>query len=449
MFGPDERSRMAGSFYRKFPADSNLDEFKYVYRRIRYSNFNLSMQKSLSLSTLCFFLLTLVAPAQDSVRTVELVRKSGSSVEKYHALESNQNVFHGKIEFSLGAVKMISGQYLLNKMDGEWKYFFPNGKLRYWLLFSKGEFIAVKEAYYEDGSPNYAVEHSGQQEIRKILSKNGAVLKAKYYENDILVKTIIYNTISKNRAAEIIPISKKDSLNRVKRNYFNGSIRSCRIEKNKKPWTIEECFDTRGKALNQGTLREGSGLLKTYRDSAVEIVESEINYINGLKEGSAIYFFPNGNVNKRGSFKQDKEVGIWSFFTKKGKLDFTHDYSKNVGFYEPQEKTQEDNIYSISEKLAEYPGGIASMQNFINQRKVYPAEERQNGIQGTVIITFQIGIDGHMYNIKVARGPRGGPGLEKEAISLVSSMPMWTPGTMDCEPEIQDANIPITFLLKN
>jgi hypothetical protein len=61
-----------------------------------------------------------------------------------------------------------------------------------------------------------------------------------------------------------------------------------------------------------------------------------------------------------------------------------------VGFYEPQEKTQEDNIYSISEKLAEYPGGIASMQNFINQRKVYPAEERQNGIQGTVIITFQI-----------------------------------------------------------
>ena len=57
--------------------------------------------------------------------------------------------------------------------------------------------------------------------------------------------------------------------------------------------------------------------------------------------------------------------------------------------------------------------------------------ERDGGVAGTVYVKFVIEKDGSITGIKVLRGVPGGPGLDKEAIRIISTMPKWLPGKQD------------------
>jgi TonB family protein len=69
-----------------------------------------------------------------------------------------------------------------------------------------------------------------------------------------------------------------------------------------------------------------------------------------------------------------------------------------------------------------YPGGLRA---YLKDSIKYPAEEKKNGIQGTVYVRFVIEKDGSVTNVKEAKGVPGGPGLTKEVIRVFESMPKW------------------------
>ena len=54
--------------------------------------------------------------------------------------------------------------------------------------------------------------------------------------------------------------------------------------------------------------------------------KQEKNYKNGDLEGNLISYWENGNVHTRGKYRNNKRVGTWQTYNKKGKLILSEDY---------------------------------------------------------------------------------------------------------------------------
>lgn len=93
-----------------------------------------------------------------------------------------------------------------------------------------------------------------------------------------------------------------------------------------------------------------------------------------------------------------------------------------------------------------YPSGF---HGYMKANTHYPAEEKKNGIQGTVYISFVVEVDGSVTNVKEAKGVPGGPGLTAEAIRVISGMPKWKPGTEEGKIVRTQMTQPVRFLLSD
>lgn len=95
---------------------------------------------------------------------------------------------------------------------------------------------------------------------------------------------------------------------------------------------------------------------------------------------------------------------------------------------------------------ASYPGGNDAMQKYISANMKYPAQAKDNGIEGDVPVAFTVKSDGSLGTIKIVR--MVDPDLEQEAIRLVKGMPKWTPAKNDAgAPTESTAQITINFIL--
>ena len=69
----------------------------------------------------------------------------------------------------------------------------------------------------------------------------------------------------------------------------------------------------------------------------------------------------------------------------------------------------------------------------------------ENGIQGTVMLTFIVEKDGSISNVTVVRSR--GELLDAEAVRVVKGMPKWTPGMQGGKPVRTKFTLPIPFKL--
>lgn len=105
------------------------------------------------------------------------------------------------------------------------------------------------------------------------------------------------------------------------------------------------------------------------------------------------------------------------------------------------------NTTFFYEAMPMFPGNEAAFQNYLAENIKYPAYERKKKIQGTVYVYFEIAKDGSVGGVRVVKGVPGGPGLSKEAASVVSAMPKWTPGTMNGRIVKVGMTVPIRFTI--
>ncbi|HXC03777.1 MAG TPA: energy transducer TonB, partial [Bacteroidia bacterium] len=106
-----------------------------------------------------------------------------------------------------------------------------------------------------------------------------------------------------------------------------------------------------------------------------------------------------------------------------------------------------DQIYTLVEKMPEYPGGTEAMKRFMVQNTHYPEPELESGVQGKVFISFVVDKTGKITDAKVLKGVKGGPGLDKEALRVVNLMPAWTPGKINGRVVRVQYNLPVVFTL--
>ena len=76
---------------------------------------------------------------------------------------------------------------------------------------------------------------------------------------------------------------------------------------------------------------------------------------------------------------------------------------------------------------------------------VYPADAKEGGVQGRVIVSFVVECDGAISNVRVVKSVF--PSLDKEAIRVVGSMPKWIPGRQGEEAVPVEFVVPVTFRL--
>jgi len=103
----------------------------------------------------------------------------------------------------------------------------------------------------------------------------------------------------------------------------------------------------------------------------------------------------------------------------------------------------EDSVYSIVDKMPEYPGGEKALVVFLNQTIVYPAEALKKNEQGKVIVQFVIGKTGKVENAKVVRSVT--PDLDNEALRVIGLLPDWIPGEQNGAKVAVFRIIPVMF----
>lgn len=87
-----------------------------------------------------------------------------------------------------------------------------------------------------------------------------------------------------------------------------------------------------------------------------------------------------------------------------------------------------------------------AMLDFIYSEVRYPALARENGIEGTVVVSFVIEKDGAITGLKILREIGGGCGNEVKRI--VKKMPKWVPGKQQGRSVRVQFNLPVKFTLQ-
>jgi TonB family protein len=224
-----------------------------------------------------------------------------------------------------------------------------------------------------------------------------------------------------NGKKSAVNIYKNGGLTGIQYEFFpNGKpyiVKTHTIEQKSPPITnivITSNFDSLGKAL----VVEGNGHFIRY-DKDFKYIAEEGDLKNGKKEGE--WKFNQDSLSAVELYKEDKFISGTSNF--KGEI-------KN---------------YTVASAPPSFRGGIDSFLRYIGDNINYPAEDRRNGIQGTVLAQFIVERDGKLSNIKILRAPSRG--MENEAIRVIKRSQTWIPGTQFGRTVRAIYTIPINFSL--
>ncbi|MBS1624021.1 MAG: energy transducer TonB [Bacteroidetes bacterium] len=105
----------------------------------------------------------------------------------------------------------------------------------------------------------------------------------------------------------------------------------------------------------------------------------------------------------------------------------------------------EDKIFTVVEQMPSYPGGEGAMMKFIQEHINYPDMERENDIQGRVVVGFVVTEDGSLTDIQVKKGVSDG--INREALRVVRMLPKFNPGKQQGKPVKVSYVLPIMFKL--
>ena len=95
--------------------------------------------------------------------------------------------------------------------------------------------------------------------------------------------------------------------------------------------------------------------------------------------------------------------------------------------------------YDCVDIQPQFPGGDGAMVRFINKERRYPTQAYHEGIEGRVLCGFVVNEDGSLSHISVIRSVE--KSLDREAVRIISNMPMWDAGVLS------DTFVPVYYIL--
>ncbi|WKN41747.1 energy transducer TonB [Tunicatimonas pelagia] len=204
-------------------------------------------------------------------------------------------------------------------------------------------------------------------------------------------------------------------------------------------------------------------------------------------EGSVVFYYKNGNIEKQGSYVKDRRMGVHKEYYESGQIQSEIDYrSEGLHFIqmwnekgEPQlsngtgsyqnvtsngdiqfafiedykmvknytvRQQQQDTVYSMVEVLPEYRGGMEKFYRIIQKQLKYPKSARRKDIEGVVYVQFTVDRQGQVTEVKTLKGI--GNGCDQESERVVQQSKRWSPGLVNNNPVKCRMVLPITFKLR-
>lgn len=106
----------------------------------------------------------------------------------------------------------------------------------------------------------------------------------------------------------------------------------------------------------------------------------------------------------------------------------------------------EQSYFTIVEIMPTFMGGDkTAFGNYLSSQLKYPIIAQEDGIEGTVYVSFVIDEFGFIQNPKILKGVH--PSLDYEALRAISSTPRWTPGIQNGRPVPVLITFPVIFIL--
>ncbi|MFN3997228.1 TonB family protein [Algoriphagus sp.] len=102
-------------------------------------------------------------------------------------------------------------------------------------------------------------------------------------------------------------------------------------------------------------------------------------------------------------------------------------------------------VFDVVEQQPNPPGGMSGWNQYLGKNLNYPVQARRMGIEGTVIVVFEIQTDGSIRNVEILRGIGGG--ADEEAVRVVQNSPRWEPGRQRGRAVNTRMRLPIRFKL--
>jgi protein TonB len=102
-------------------------------------------------------------------------------------------------------------------------------------------------------------------------------------------------------------------------------------------------------------------------------------------------------------------------------------------------------IIDFPDVEAAFPGGAAALQSYIVNNIQYPETSIDMDEQGKVYLSFVVGANGKISQVKIERGVSND--LDREAKRVVRSMPNWVPGEASGKKVATRCRLPIVFTL--
>lgn len=93
-----------------------------------------------------------------------------------------------------------------------------------------------------------------------------------------------------------------------------------------------------------------------------------------------------------------------------------------------------------------YPGGNQALAKFFEKNIQYPADASDNGVEGTVNLSFTVDETGKVGKPQIT-SPKLGYGLEEEALRVFNKMTAWKPGSLKGRNVKTRFTLPVKFTL--
>ncbi|WP_258105470.1 energy transducer TonB [Marinoscillum sp. MHG1-6] len=120
---------------------------------------------------------------------------------------------------------------------------------------------------------------------------------------------------------------------------------------------------------------------------------------------------------------------------------------EDIVFEEGPEEEVVEEVFTIVEDPAEFPGGLAAFYKYVGDNMKYPSQARRMGIEGRVYVQFVVDKDGTVTEVQAVKGI--GAGCDEEAERVLQNCPKFKPGKQRGRPVKQRMVIPIVFKLSN
>lgn len=397
---------------------------------------------------LILLLLIITTNSYSQVKTKKVSVYSAEEMikEQYSVLSDLEFIKHGFYKMYFNKNLITEGFYNNDKKDSLWKYNMELSGIKFYGYY-KNDLKEGEWVYFNNNTL-----------LSKIIYSNDTIVNAVSYHNKIKLTETVYYSPGNGKCTKYYPNGNKRIEYFLKNNKYdsiatvffpNGKLHRIIEMKNNEVFTCIETFDISGNKIDGGNLKNGNGkYIQYYFDNTgikdkVFSSKTIANFENGIINGNYSEYDEKNNLLEEGEYINAQKNGKWYELKRKDSPYYNYladtteigQYNLGLDFYN----------FSLFEEAPVFQDSDEARIKLMMFNTIYPQSARENGVAGTVYVSFKISLIGEIQDIKILRGVS--KDLDKEVIRVVSLMPGFSPGFSDGMPVRVQFNMPFKFTL--